>query len=195
MLNGTDGGEGGRWTEEAKAKASKTHTEMWQDPEYRENHIAAYGDRSQHAPYPDDFGVNASRINKERWADPEYRERMCEAFQNRAKKTHCSRGHEYNEENTYTDPDTGWRHCRICRREDQNRKYAEMRAANPLPPREHVTRCAQGHEYTEENTYVDPKTGDRHCRICRRAYDNKRYAQKTMQAGEDTSGLKGNDSL
>jgi len=32
-----------------------------------------------------------------------------------ARKTHCPRGHEYNAENTYTDP-RGGRHCRICDR-------------------------------------------------------------------------------
>lgn len=30
-------------------------------------------------------------------------------------KTHCHRGHEFNDENTYVDP-RGWRTCRACRR-------------------------------------------------------------------------------
>jgi hypothetical protein len=41
-----------------------------------------------------------------------------------ARKTHCSRGHEYTPENTlYTN---GWRYCRQCNREDCA-AYAEKR--------------------------------------------------------------------
>lgn len=35
------------------------------------------------------------------------------------------------------------------------------------------TACNAGHEYTPENTYVDPN-GSRRCRTCMRAYDRKR---------------------
>jgi hypothetical protein len=38
------------------------------------------------------------------------------------------------------------------------------RKANPKPPRTH---CAQGHELTDENTYVSAGSGARHCRTCR----------------------------
>jgi hypothetical protein len=31
--------------------------------------------------------------------------------------THCPRGHPYDEHNTYTKPLSGWRQCRICRRQ------------------------------------------------------------------------------
>jgi hypothetical protein len=41
------------------------------------------------------------------------------AAQQRA-KTHCPRGHEYTGENTYTNPSTGARHCRACRRDWAN---------------------------------------------------------------------------
>lgn len=34
-----------------------------------------------------------------------------------ARKTHCPKGHEYSEENTYTHPSTGYRQCRKCRAE------------------------------------------------------------------------------
>lgn len=40
------------------------------------------------------------------------------------------------------------------------------------------THCIQGHEYTEENTYVTPR-GDRNCRTCRRqALRNLRRRRK-----------------
>ena len=31
-------------------------------------------------------------------------------------KTHCPKGHPYDEENTYIVPTTGWRQCKTCRR-------------------------------------------------------------------------------
>ena len=41
---------------------------------------------------------------------------------NRA-KTHCSRGHEFNEENTWRSPTTGRRKCRICQAERRKARY------------------------------------------------------------------------
>lgn len=41
-------------------------------------------------------------------------------------------------------------------------------------------RCANGHEYTPDNTYTTPRAG-RQCRICRRAA-NKRAEQKRRAA-------------
>lgn len=44
-----------------------------------------------------------------------------------AAKTHCIQGHQYTQDNTYTDP-LGYRHCRTCRREvDRNRRPARAR--------------------------------------------------------------------
>ena len=48
-----------------------------------------------------------------------------------ARKTHCPRGHEYDEANTYLRPGRGSRHCRTCDRE----KRREQRAAMPKKPR------------------------------------------------------------
>jgi hypothetical protein len=37
-------------------------------------------------------------------------------------KTHCSRGHEFSEENTYWYPNAGGRGCRKCRAAEQARR-------------------------------------------------------------------------
>lgn len=34
-----------------------------------------------------------------------------------ARKTHCPKGHPYDEANTYVNPNTGWRLCRACKTE------------------------------------------------------------------------------
>jgi hypothetical protein len=38
--------------------------------------------------------------------------------------------------------------------------------------------CKQGHEYTEENTYMTPK-GHKQCKTCRKIYDRESKARKT----------------
>lgn len=48
------------------------------------------------------------------------------------------------------------------------------------------THCPQGHEYTEENTYRNPSTNRRMCRVCIRDHEIKRYARQrlTRQRGD-----------
>ena len=77
-------------------------------------------------------------------------------------KTHCKRGHEFTEENTYTRPDGG-RGCRLCHL-DASRRYDGWQGG--LPPAE-KTHCPHGHPYDEANTYNTPD-GKRVCRACRR---------------------------
>lgn len=43
-----------------------------------------------------------------------------------ARKTHCPKGHPYDEVNTYIDP-KGKRRCRICRQRDTTRQTAKRR--------------------------------------------------------------------
>lgn len=76
-------------------------------------------------------------------------------------KTHCSQNHEYTPENTYINPKTGTRDCKICRKE-RNRESRE-RNRKPVSP---VTQCVNGHEYTPENTFIR-SNGRRACRACK----------------------------
>lgn len=43
------------------------------------------------------------------------------------------------------------------------------------------TACLKNHEYTEENTYVDPRTGSRSCKICRRQAFAEWKSRATMK--------------
>jgi hypothetical protein len=73
-------------------------------------------------------------------------------------KTYCSRGHEYNSENTYIYK--GGRDCRICRRERSSESWRR------LHPKIIKTHCLHGHPFDEANTYIH--NGKRHCRTCAR---------------------------
>jgi hypothetical protein len=46
-------------------------------------------------------------------------------------ETHCHRGHEYTEANTMVEPNTGYRRCRICRR---NKGRVAARRRLGIPP-------------------------------------------------------------
>lgn len=41
------------------------------------------------------------------------------------KKTHCPQGHEYSDGNTYLNPSTGFRQCRICHRDTMRIRYRD----------------------------------------------------------------------
>lgn len=86
-------------------------------------------------PVPQSVNVRRGK----RWAEP---------------VTHCKRGHEFTDSNTYVNP-RGVRRCRACHHPPVGAK---------APP----SACPQGHLYDEENTYVRPKDGARMCRQCGR---------------------------
>lgn len=91
-------------------------------------------------------------------------------------KASCPQGHEFTEDNTYTDK-RGYRHCVTCRRD----RMRARRAANPGLGRggfnKTKTHCPKGHEYSEENTYFNPQ-GRRMCRTCARANSNRQAIKK-----------------
>jgi hypothetical protein len=52
---------------------------------------------------------------------------------------------------------------------DRGIRPVQMRITNPGAERERqITCCPQDHEYTPENTWLDPKRNQRHCRACHR---------------------------
>lgn len=57
-----------------------------------------------------------------------------------------------------------------------------LRGASPLALQAAQTHCKHGHEFTSENTYVDPR-GHRNCRTCARAkFARQRKAKKEKYA-------------
>lgn len=88
-------------------------------------------------------------------------------------KTHCIRGHAFDETNTYIRRD-GRRLCRACENERMKQRLRRLRETTPAPKRRLVgfaaanankTHCVHGHPFDETNTIVTPTR--RACRICR----------------------------
>ena len=44
-----------------------------------------------------------------------------------------------------------------------------------------ITHCPQGHEYDETNTYTEPSTGARRCRVCKRAQSVSSVIRRKLQ--------------
>lgn len=101
-------------------------------------------------------------------------------------KTHCIRGHRFDEANTLMW--RGERRCRTCARE-ASRVYYRAHPRPVLPrkaPRAYVhpnsekTHCPAGHPYDEINTYWRKRSsGGRACRACRREGMRRRKHQAT----------------
>jgi hypothetical protein len=95
-------------------------------------------------------------------------------------KTHCIRGHEYSPETTRISPD-GWRRCPVCERLWSRERNARRRAVaglGPYIPTSDRTHCPYGHEYSSENTKVDPRTGGRGCVECHRRRQREYVARR-----------------
>jgi len=78
-------------------------------------------------------------------------------------KTHCPKGHPYDDNNTGRKAD-GSRYCRTCARERMRLKEGYPKPPNY--PNTSKTQCPRGHPYDETNTYVKPD-GRRVCITCR----------------------------
>lgn len=44
----------------------------------------------------------------------------------------------------------------------------------------HLNQCKSGHEFTPDNTYINPSRGVRQCRICRSIWQDQRQANKGL---------------
>lgn len=116
------------------------------------------------------------------------------------KKTHCPRGHPYDETNTYLH--LGRRHCRACRDEETRNRRAAMkddpealrtyreadaarareyrtrlRGGTPAQPNAEKTHCKNGHPLSGDNLWVDG-SGARRCRQCRREASTRAYRKR-----------------
>jgi Recombination endonuclease VII len=89
--------------------------------------------------------------------------------------THCANGHPWNDHTEHVDEKSGKRLCRYCGYLAVAQKH-ETREARDLESwmkwrEDREQFCKRGH-LREGNTRVDPKTGNRICRICQ--VDNRR---------------------
>ena len=91
------------------------------------------------------------------------------------RKTHCPRGHAYNEENTYVDS-YGGRQCRPCRKARMQERRADLPRVGRGFNNKSKTHCKYGHEYTDENTKIHK--GRRSCRICAIANSQKQNIKR-----------------
>lgn len=67
--------------------------------------------------------------------------------------------------------------------------FAEMSQSRIdwMAARARRTHCPHGHEFTPENTYIDPSRGFRQCRECRRRKALRRSSQKSCEIPLDLS--------
>lgn len=81
-----------------------------------------------HFPDPD---LNNNRIENLRWdtKSANMQDRIIHGNNPCLNRTHCPKGHEYTEENTYRYPSTGHRYCKTCNREEAARKLKEITEA------------------------------------------------------------------
>lgn len=85
-------------------------------------------------------------------------------------KSHCSRGHLFDEANTRHNTDG--RQCRACDRDLATRSRRKLNPEPKVPERDR-THCPRGHAYDEANTTVF--RGKRKCRTCDREKKRERY--------------------
>lgn len=140
---------------------------------------------SEVGPIPPDFDIDhLCRVRA--CVNPEHLEPVTRAENIRraaACKTHCPAGHEYTEENTYSNPGTNHRKCRACaaerdllRRDEKNAQRRAKRAAQGPKLRALKEFCHKGHPLSGENLYIPPGNTKRHCRACRKQNHEERKA-------------------
>jgi 5-methylcytosine-specific restriction endonuclease McrA len=97
----------------------------------------------------------------------------------------CRRGHEVTGSNVASDGK-----CKTC----QQNRWRAKRDGVPMEPIPLSTQCANGHEFTPENTYTHRNV--RQCKICRRAHVAKDYeTHHAKRVAEKTAWRKANPEL
>ena|SRR6266542_1921582 len=95
------------------------------------------------------------------------------------RKTHCKRGHPFDEANTHITP-TGRRDCRACWPIDNAARRAKIRNFRPPRAPGMRTHCPAGHPYDAANTGIQ-KDGSRRCRACSRERARTRREQQRQR--------------
>lgn len=96
-----------------------------------------------------------------------------------AEKTHCANGHKFTPENTLPRAGRGGRKCRTCTRAEDRAHAEQKRRRAGIPPRALLTHCKRGHEFTPENTYLNPASGARVCRKCNLIHQRRSQERRT----------------
>lgn len=188
MVDGGRGAVGFKHSDEEKARRSARAKASWQDPEFRarctasgaatltspdvrakiaatkgsEEWRASQSKRTREFQARPEVKAKMVAAVRERLSDPEARQRSAEHLADVRKRwteaTHCSKGHEFTEANTYRPK--GKKNVRICRQCTND--YARSRRVPR--PRAPATHCKRGHEFTPENTIKTKRS--RTCRAC-----------------------------
>jgi hypothetical protein len=149
-------------------------------------HIWAWKDANPGVEIPEGWEIdhlcyNPSCINPDHLECVPQQVNVQRAKDRQPKATHCKHGHEFTPENTYTQVLKDGREKRSCRecRKQADRERNERRKAGIAPTANSgKSHCANGHEFTPENTWMDA-AGHRNCRTCRtersRAYENRKF--------------------
>lgn len=67
-------------------------------------------------------------------------------------------------------------HLRLGTNEDNSRDRVERRRSRNQHTE--IEQCKRGHRFTPDNTYINPTSGSRQCRTCRREDNRRRKAAK-----------------
>lgn len=63
----------------------------------------------------------------------------------------------------------------LDQRTERHRGRKRVERSDPRHDRRRVTHCPKGHEYTTENSYIDPNSGARKCRACQHEGSKRRF--------------------
>ena len=129
-----------------------------------------------HGPHSKESKQKISEANLGKVHGPhseETRQKIAQALRSRPKKTYCKRGHLYDENSTYTNPNTGNRACLVCYYLNHAFTFPSKllyllseTEKQTLFVRPKKTHCCHGHLLDEINTYIYQPTGQCRCRAC-----------------------------